>query len=157
VFITGRPSNLDPPVIIIFSLNILRPRAPSFTLRILRFCVPAHIRRKRVVLLEGHLGLIADGFEPVSFVFFVPHAFVWVDAMGLPALDFFAMGACVLCWRLIVILLCFLLLFATCLGLFVLLAVVSAWFAFLLKRFAVGGGNVRRFGVLRVGVITVHH
>ena len=34
-------------------------------------------------LLEGHLELIADGFEPVSFVFFVSHAFVWVKVMGL--------------------------------------------------------------------------
>jgi hypothetical protein len=60
--------------------------------------------------LEGHLELIADGFEPVFFVFFVPHAFVWVDAMGLPALEVFAMGACVLCWCLIVVLFCFFLL-----------------------------------------------
>jgi hypothetical protein len=66
------------------------------------------------------------------YPFFVPHAFVWVDAMGLPALDFCAMGACVLCWRLIVVLLCFFLLFAACLGSFVLLAVASVWFAFIL-------------------------
>ena len=91
---------------------------------------------------EGHLKLIADGFKPVTFVFLVPHAFVWVDAMGLPALEYFSMGACVLCWHLIVVFLCFLLLFAARLGLFVLLAFVSVRFVFLLRRFAVGGGAV---------------
>ena len=133
MFITGRPSNLDPPVIIILPLNILRLHAPSFALQFLHFCVPAHFRRKQVTGLEGHLKLIVDGFEPVSFVFFVLQAFVWVDAMGLPVLDFFAMGACVLCWCLIAVLLCCLLLFAACCGSFFLLAVMSAWFAFLLQ------------------------
>jgi hypothetical protein len=46
--------------------------------------------------------------------------------MWLLALECFAMGACVLNWRLIVVLLRFLLLFALCLGLFVLLTVASA-------------------------------
>ncbi len=110
-----------------------------------------------MVGLEGHFELIPDGFEPVSFVFLVPRAFVWVDAMGLPVLDFFAKGGSVLCWHLIVVLPCFLLLFAACFGLFVLLTVASVWFALLLQGFAVGGGAVRRFGVLQVGVITVHH
>ena len=82
--------------------------------------------------LEDHLELITDGFEPVSFECFVPHAFVWVDAMELPALGYFAIQACVLCWRLIVFLLYFLLFFAVCLGSFILLVVASAWFAFLL-------------------------
>ena len=133
MFITGCPSNLDPPIIIILPLNILCPHAPSFTLRILCFCIPAHFCRKQVAWLEGHLELVADGFEPVSFVFFVPHEFVWVDVIGLLAFEFFAMGACVLCWCLIVVLLCFLLLFAVCLGSFVLLAVASTWFAFLFR------------------------
>ena len=157
VFITGCSSNLDPPVVIILPLNILRPRALSFALQIFCFCLLTHFRRKQVVGLEGQLKLIAKGFEPVSLVFFVPHAFVWVNAMGPPALDFFAMGACVLCWRLIAVLSCFLLLFVMCLGLFVLLAVMFAWFVFLLRQFAVGGGAVSRFGVLRVGVISIHH
>ena len=142
MFITGRPSNLGPPVIIILPLNILRPCALSFALQILRFCVPTHFLRKQVMWFEGHLELVADGFEPASVVFLVSHAFVWVDVMGRPALDFFTMGAYVLCWRLIVIVLCFLLLFATCLGLFVLLAVTSAWFVFFLQQFTVGGGTV---------------
>ncbi len=62
--------------------------------------------------LESHLKLIADGFEMVSLVFFVPHAFVRVDAMGLPALEFLAVGTGVLCGRVVVILLLFLLSFA---------------------------------------------
>ena len=48
----------------------------------------------------------------VSLVFPVPHAFVRVDATGLPALEFLAMGAVVLCGRVIVVLLLFLLCFA---------------------------------------------
>ncbi len=63
--------------------------------------------------LESHHELIADGFEMVSHVFLVPHAFVRVDAMGLPVLEFLAVGAGVLCGRIVVILLLFLLLFAT--------------------------------------------
>jgi hypothetical protein len=62
-----------------------------------------------VAWLESHLKLVADGFEMVSFVFFVPHAFFQVDAMGLPALDFFAVGAGVHCRHVDVVLLLFLL------------------------------------------------
>jgi hypothetical protein len=57
--------------------------------------------------LESHLKLVADGFETVSLVFIVPHAFVRVNAMGLPALEFLAVGAGVLCGRIDVILLVF--------------------------------------------------
>ncbi len=62
--------------------------------------------------LESHLELVADGFETVSLVFFVPHAFVRVNVMGLPALEFLAVGAGVLCGGLNVVLLLFLLSFA---------------------------------------------
>ncbi len=65
-----------------------------------------------MVWLKSHLKLVADGFETVSLVFFVPHAFVRVDAMGLPALEFLAVGAGVLCECVGVVLLLFLLLFA---------------------------------------------
>ena len=65
-----------------------------------------------MVWLKSHLKLVADGFETVSLVFFVPRAFVRVDVMGLPALEFLAVGAGVLIGRVIVILLLFLLLFA---------------------------------------------
>ena len=68
MFISGCPSNLDPPVNFILPLNILRPRAPSCAFLILCFCVPAHFRIKRVAGLEGHLELITYGFEPVTFV-----------------------------------------------------------------------------------------
>ncbi len=69
MFISARLSNLDPSDIIILPLNILCPRTPSFALRILCFCVLAHFRRNQVVWLEGPLKFVADGFEPVSFVF----------------------------------------------------------------------------------------
>jgi hypothetical protein len=65
-----------------------------------------------VAWLESHLELVADGFEMVSLVFPVPHAFVQVDVMGLPALEFLAVGAGVLSRRVVVILLLFLLSFA---------------------------------------------
>jgi hypothetical protein len=65
-----------------------------------------------VAWLESHHELVADGFETVSLVFFVPHAFVWANAMGLPALEFLAVGAGVLCGRIVVVLLLFLLSFA---------------------------------------------
>ncbi len=65
------------------------------------FCVPAQFRHKLVAWFESHLKLVADGFEMVSLVFLVPHAFVWVDVMGLPVLEFLAMGADVLCWKVI--------------------------------------------------------
>ncbi len=57
--------------------------------------------------LESHLELVTDGFEMVSLVFLVPHAFVRVDAMGLPALEFLAVGAGVLFGHVIVVLLFF--------------------------------------------------
>ncbi len=62
--------------------------------------------------LESHLKFIADGFETVSLVFFVPHAFVQVNTMRLPALEFLAVGAGVLCRHVDVLLLLFLLSFA---------------------------------------------
>jgi hypothetical protein len=65
-----------------------------------------------VAWLESHLKLVADGFEMVVLVFFVPHAFVRVDAIGLPALEFLAVGAGVLCECVVVVLLLFLLSFA---------------------------------------------
>jgi hypothetical protein len=65
-----------------------------------------------VAWLESHLKLVADGFETVSLVFFVPHAFVRVDMMGLPALEFLAVGAGVLCRHVDVVLFLFLLSFA---------------------------------------------
>jgi hypothetical protein len=62
-----------------------------------------------VAWLESHLELVVDGFEMVSLVFFVPHAFVRVNAMGLPALEFLAVGAGVLCRCVDVVFLLFLL------------------------------------------------
>ena len=82
--------------------------------------------------LESHLELVENRFERISLVFLVPYALVRVDAMGLPAMEFLAVGAVVLCWCVVVILLLFLLFFAALLGLFVLLVVASTWFAFLL-------------------------
>jgi hypothetical protein len=97
---------------LIHPLNILHPRAPSFALRILFVCIPAQFHHKLVSWLESHLELVTDGFETVSLVFFVPHACVRVNAMGLPALESLAVGAVVLRGCVIVVFLLFLLSFA---------------------------------------------
>jgi len=41
----------------------------------------------------------------VSLIFLVPHAFVRFDAMGLLAVVFLAVGACVLLWFFVLVLL----------------------------------------------------
>ena len=92
MFITVFLYYLDPSIIIILPLKILCPCAPSFALRIFIFCIPTQFCRKHVVSFECHLKLTAYGFEMASFVFLVPHAFVRVNAMGLLALRFLAMG-----------------------------------------------------------------
>ncbi len=53
------------------------------------------------------LELIPDRLEAVSLIFFVPHAFVWLDAMGLLAVVFLAMGARVRLWLVVLVLLFF--------------------------------------------------
>ncbi len=45
--------------------------------------------------------------EAVSLIFFVPHAFVRLNAMGLLAVVFLAMGAHVLLWLVVLVLLFF--------------------------------------------------
>ncbi len=54
---------------------------------------------------ERHFKLITDQFEAVSLVFLVPHALVWFDSMGLLAMDFLAVGARILLWLVILVLL----------------------------------------------------
>jgi hypothetical protein len=112
VLIAVLPFDLDPSIRIILPPNILRSRVPSFALPILFVRVPTQFRRKLVAWLESHLKFVADGFEMVFLVFFVPHAFVQANVMGLPTLEFLAVGAGVLCRRIVVVLLLFLLLFA---------------------------------------------
>ena len=92
MFITALPFNLDPSICIILPFIIFRPRTPSFALRFLFGCVPTQFRHKLVAWLESHLKLVADGFEAVSFVFLLPHTFVQVNAMGLPAVICFCSG-----------------------------------------------------------------
>jgi hypothetical protein len=92
--------------------SVPAPHARSFALRILFVRVPAQFHHKLVAWLESHLKLVADEFEMVSLVFLVPYAFVRVNAMGLSALEFLAVGAGVLCGRVIVVLLLFFLSFA---------------------------------------------
>jgi hypothetical protein len=156
MFITGRPSNLDPPVIIILPLNILCPRTPPFALQILRFCVLAHFCRKQVAGLEGHLELIVDGFEHVFSVFLF-----LVHLSGSPRWGF-------LCWNILqwghvffagASLLSFF--FSSpfcCVPWLVCLSCSRVHMVCIPPpTIFVGGGAVRQFGVLRVGVITIHH
>ncbi len=82
-------------------------------------------------MLEIYLELIADRLEAVSHIFLVPHAFVQLNAMGLLAVVFLAMGACVLLWPVILGLL--FLLFPARLGLLGFLVLAFARIATLLR------------------------
>ncbi len=96
----------DPSVIL--ALSFLRlPRVPSFAAQIVLLRISAQVRRKCDAWFEIDLKLIADQLEAVSFVFYVPHAFVGLDAMGLLAVVFLAMGARVLLWLIVLGLLFF--------------------------------------------------
>ncbi len=84
--------------------------------------------------LENYLELIANGFEGVPLVLFVSHSFFRVNAMGLLAVEFLAVGAVVLHGRVIAVLrLLLLVVFAARLGAFAPVAVASAWFALFLR------------------------
>jgi len=72
----------NPFVILVLSF-LQRPRAPSFAARIVLLRIPTQVRRKFDVWFEIDLKLIADRLETVSLLFFVRHAFVRLDAMGL--------------------------------------------------------------------------
>ena len=94
-------------VILVLSF-LWHPRALSFAPRIFLLRIPTQVCHKFDAWLELYVELIADWLEAVSLILLVPHAFVRFNAMGLPAVVFLAMGACVLLW-LIVLVLCFLL------------------------------------------------
>jgi hypothetical protein len=96
----------NPFVILVLSF-LRRPRAPSFAARIVLLRIPAQVRQKFDAWFEIDLKLIADRLEAVSLIFFVPHAFVRLDAMGLLAVVFLAMGARVLLWLIVLGLLFF--------------------------------------------------
>ena len=96
----------NPFVILVLSF-LRRPRAPSFAARIVLLRIPAQVRQKFDAWFEIDLKLIADRLEAVSLIFFVPHAFVRLDAMGLLAVVFLAMGARVLLWLIVLSLLFF--------------------------------------------------
>ncbi len=85
-----------------------RPRAPSFAARIVLLRILAQVCQKFDAWLEIYLKLIADRFKAVSHIFFVPHAFVQLDAMGLLVVVFLAMEAHVLLWLVVLVLLFFL-------------------------------------------------
>ena len=67
----------------------------------------------------------------VALVIFVPHALVWVDAVGLPAVEFIAVGASVLFGFVILTLLLFLT-SSMQIGMLGFLAIVSTRFELLL-------------------------
>ena len=101
--------------------------------------MPAQVRRKFDAWFEIDLKLITDRFEKVSLIFFVPHAFVRLDAMGFLAVVFLAMGAHVLRWLIVRVLLFFL--FLVSLGLLGFLVLAFARLALLLRRAAVGAST----------------
>ncbi len=86
---------------------------------------------------ECHFELDEDRFEVVALVLLVPHALVQFDSMGLHAMKFLAVGARILLWLIVLVLLLF---FAATLqlGALVFLALGCVWLAFFLGQVAVG-------------------
>jgi hypothetical protein len=62
---------------------------------------------KFVVWLECHVEFVADQFEAVALVLLVPHSFVRFDLMGLLAMELLAVGARILFWLIVFVLLLF--------------------------------------------------
>ncbi len=56
---------------------------------------------------ERCFDLVADQFEAVTLVFLVPYALVQFDSMGLLAMELLAVGACILFWFIVLVLLLF--------------------------------------------------
>ena len=129
----------NPFVILVLSV-LRRLRAPSFAARIVLHRISAQVRRKFDAWFEIDLKLIADRLEAETFIFFVPHAFVRLDAMGFLAVVFLAMGAHVLLWLIVLGLLFFL--FLSRRGLLGFLVLAFARLALLLRRAAVGASTV---------------
>ncbi len=126
---------------VILALSFLRlPRAPSFAARIVLLRISAQVCRKCDAWFEIDLKLIADRLEAVSFILYVPHAFVGRDAMGFLAVVFLAMGARVLLWLIVLGLLFFL--FLARRGLLGFLVLAFARLALLLRRSGVGTSPV---------------
>jgi hypothetical protein len=108
-----------------------------------------------VAWFECHFKLIADQFEAVALVLLVSHALVRFNSMGLITNELLAVGARILLWLIILVLLLFSA--ATLqLGELGFLALACAWLAFFLGRVAVRAYTLRQFGVRGVGVITHH-
>jgi hypothetical protein len=90
-----------------------------------------------VAWFECHFKLVADRFEAVAIVLFVPHPFVWFNLMGFLAMELFAVGARILLWLVIF----FLLLFPAAtsqLGALGFLVLTCSCLAFILRLVAVG-------------------
>ena len=139
MFMFTATCHCNPFVILVLSF-LGRPRAPSFAARIVLLRIPAQGRRKCHAWFEIDLKLIADRLETVSFIFFVPHTFVRLDAMGLPAVGFLAMWARVLLWLIVLGLL--FLLFLAHRGLLGFLVLAFTRLALLLRRATVGASTV---------------
>jgi hypothetical protein len=129
----------NPFVILILSF-LRHPRAPSFAARIVLLRIPAQVRQKFDAWFEIDLKLIADRLETVAFIFFVPHAFVRLNAMEIFVVVFLAMWARVLLWLIVLGLLFFH--FLARRGLLGFLVLAFARLAFLLRRAAVGASTV---------------
>ena len=126
---------------VILVLSFLRhTHAPSFAARFVLLRIPAQVRQKIDAWFEIDLKLIADRLETASLIFFVPHAFVRLDAMGLLAVVFLAMWARVLLWLVVLGLL--FLLFLACRGLLGFPELTFARLVLLLRRSAVGASTI---------------
>jgi hypothetical protein len=109
-----------------------------------------------VVWFECHFKLVPDQFEAVALVLLVPHAFVWFDLIEILAMELIAVGARILLWLVVLVLVLFSL--ATSgLGALGFLEFACTWLAFFLRQVVVKAYAVRRFGVRGVGVLTHHY
>ncbi len=104
---------------------------------------------------ECHFELVTDLIEVVALLFLVPHALFRFDSMRLLVMELLVVGARILLWLVIIVLLLFSA-SAAQLGMLGVLAVTSTWLAFFFGRVAVGIHAVRQFSVRGVGV-PVHH
>jgi hypothetical protein len=108
-----------------------------------------------VAWFECHLELIADQFEVVALVLLVPHALVRFDLMGLLVMELLAVGARILLWVVLLVLLLFSVAILR-LGALGFLVLACAWLAFFLRQVAVGAYAVRQFVVCGIGVLAHH-
>jgi hypothetical protein len=89
-----------------------------------------------VAWFEHHFELVTDQFESVALVLLVPHALVQFNLMRLLAMELLAVGARILLWLVILVLLLFSA-SAVCHGMLGFFSIGCTWLAFFFGQVAV--------------------